>query len=196
MLFQSIRITAVVFGVGFLLAGPVSAETYVIDNTHSSSSFRVKHRGVSYVHGMIPDVSGKFTFNAENPDSNSIEMSANVASLSTFSEDRDQHLAGPDFFSAQQFPVITFKSSSWKKTAENMYEITGQFTMLGVEKTITVKAEHVGSTTNRDGKSMTGFEATVKIDRTDFGMNYGVSEDGSGLGAEVDLTISIEANAE
>ena len=196
MLIRGTRIVVIVFGMALLLAPSVFAETYEIDNNHSSSSFRVKHNGVSFVHGMIPEVSGRFNFDSEDPEANSIEMSARVSSLSTFNEDRDKHLAGPDFFNAKQFPVITFESTSWKKTAENMYEITGQFAMLGVEKAITVKAEHVGSSTNRDGQSMTGFEVTVKIDRTDFGMNYGVSEDGSGLGAEVDLTISIEANAE
>lgn len=196
MLFRSIMIVAVVFGAVALLAAPVLAETYEVDNAHSSSSFRVKHLGVSYVHGMIPDVSGTVTFDPEKPEASSIEITVKVGSLTTFQKDRDKHLSGPDFFNAKQFPVITFKSTSWKKTSDNMYEVTGDFTMLGVTKSVTVNAEHVGMSTNRDGESMTGFEATVTIDRTDFGMNYGVSEDGSGLGAIIDLTISIECGAE
>lgn len=196
MLVRSIKNVAVVFGMVALLATPVLAETYEIDNAHSGSTFRVKHRGVSYVHGAIPDLSGVVKFNPEKSEGSSIEVTAKVASLSTFVEGRDEHLSGPDFFNAKQFPVITFKSASWKKKSDNMYEVVGNFTMLGVTKSITVEAEHVGMSTNRDGESMTGFEATVTIDRTDFGMNYGVSEDDSGLGAIVDLAISVECIAE
>lgn len=196
MLYRSIKIVAVMFGACALLALPVMAETYKIDNAHSSSSFRVKHMGVSYVHGMIPEVSGKVNFDPEKPEASSIEMTVKVSSLTTFVERRDKHLSGPDFFNAKQFPAITFKSTSWKKKSGNVYEVKGELTILGVKKTVTVEVEHVGMATNRRGASMTGFEATLTIDRSDFGMNYGVSEDGSGLGAKVDLTISIECNAE
>ena len=195
MLFRSIKMIAVVFGVFALLAAPVWAETYEIDGAHSSSTFRVKHKGLSYVHGAIPKVSGTVEFDAEKPEASSIEVTAHVASLTTFVDGRDEHLSGPDFFNAKQFPVITFKSTSWKKTSDNTYAVKGDFTMLGVTKSVTVEVEHIGMSED-DGESMTGFEATVTIDRTDFGMNYGVSEDGSGLGAIIDLTISIECGAE
>jgi len=195
MLFRSIKMIVAVFGVFALLAVPVLAETYEIDNGHSSSTFRVMHRGVSYIHGAIPDVSGTVKFDPEKPEASSIDITAKVASLNTFQEGRDEHLSGPDFFNAKQFPVITFKSTSWKKTSDNTYAVTGDFTMLGVTKSITVKAEHVGMSED-DGELMTGFEATVTIDRTDFGMNYGGAEDGSGRGAKVDLTISVECGTE
>ena len=168
------------------------AAEYKIDPAHSSSTFKVNHLGASNVYGMIPNVSGTVRFDANNATQNAVDISVKTASLSTFNSARDQHLSGPDFFNAKQFPTLTFKSTSWKTLGGNKYEVTGDFTMLGVTKQMTVIVTHVGIGKNRRGQTLAGFESTFTIDRTDFGMNYGVAETG-GLGKEVTLTISIEA---
>ena len=171
---------------------PAIAAEYKVDPVHSSVSFSVNHLGASNIHGMIPDVSGKVSFDPEDPSANSLDLSVNVSSLSTFNAARDKHLAGPDFFNAKQFPTATFKSTAWKSTGDGEFEITGTLTLLGVKKSVTAKARHIGFGKNRAGKILAGFEAEFAIDRTDFGMNYGVAEQG-GLGREVTLIIAIEA---
>lgn len=169
---------------------PVWAAEYKVDNAHSMAMFRVHHLGAGYIHGSIPDVSGTVTFDPANPGKNSIEVSAKVKSLTTFNTRRDNHLKGPDFFDSKQFADITFKSDSWKPVGDGLYEITGKFTLLGVTKTVTAKARHTGFGKQR-GKELAGFEATFTIDRTDFGMTYGVAEKG-GLGKEITITIALE----
>lgn len=168
------------------------ADTYKIDPAHSSAVFKVNHLGASNVYGMMPKVTGSITFDEGDNSKNAIDITIDATSVSTFNNARDKHLSGPDFFNSKQFPAITFKSTSWKKTGDSTYEITGDFTMIGVSKEIKVTAEHIGFGKNRAGKALTGFESTFTIDRTDFKMNYGVAERG-GLGKDITITISFEA---
>jgi polyisoprenoid-binding protein YceI len=168
-----------------------TADDYKIDPGHSSAVFKVNHLGASNVYGMMPNVTGSITFNESDASKNTINISVDATTVSTFHNGRDKHLSGPDFFNAKQFPAITFKSTSWEKAGDGAYDITGAFTMLGVTKTITVKAEHIGFGKNRGGKNLAGFESTFTIDRTDYGMNYGVAEKG-GLGKDVTITIAVE----
>jgi polyisoprenoid-binding protein YceI len=174
-------------------AGTVYAADYKVDPVHSATVFNVNHLGAGQTYGMIPGISGTLSFDESDLSSCSIDIEVDAATLSTFNQARDNHLSGPDFFNAKQFPKITFKSNSWTKNDDGTYDITGDFTLLGVTKEITVTAEHVGYGKNpRSGDDLTGFESTFTIDRTDFGMNYGVAETG-GVGKDVEIIISIEA---
>lgn len=168
------------------------ADNYEIDSVHSSAVFKINHLGASNTYGMMPNVTGSVTFNENDVSKNAINVSVDATSVSTFQSGRDKHLSGPDFFNSKQFPVITFKSTSWKKASDGTYDITGDFTMLGVTKEITVNAEHIGFGKNRGGKNLAGFESTFTIDRTDYGMNYGVAAEG-GIGKLVTITIAVEA---
>ncbi len=168
------------------------ADEYKIDPVHSSAVFKVNHLGASNTYGMMPNVTGSLTFDKGDAAKNAVELSVDATSVSTFNGGRDKHLSGPDFFNSKQFPAITFKSTSWKKAGDNTYEITGKFAMLGVTKEITVTADHIGYGKNRGGKELTGFESTFTIDRTDFGMNYGVADTG-GVGKEVTIIIAFES---
>lgn len=172
------------------VALPTWATDWKVDNRHSMAMFRVHHVGAGYIHGSIPDVSGKVSFDPANPAKNSLEVTVKVASLTTFNSRRDNHLKGPDFFDSKQFGSIKFRSDSWKSVGDSLYEVTGTFTMLGVTKTLTIQARHTGFGKNQ-GKDVAGFEATFTIDRTDFGMTYGVAAKG-GLGKEITITIAIE----
>ena len=87
---------------------------------------------------------------------------------------------------------MTFKSSSWKKAGENTYAVTGDFTLLGVTKTLTLTVEHVGDGTMR-GKDLSGFHTVFSIDRSDYGMKYGIAPGGGGLGKDIEITISVES---
>jgi polyisoprenoid-binding protein YceI len=105
---------------------------------------------------------------------------------------RDRHLKSPDFFNAKEFPTMTFKSTGWKKTGDKTYDVTGDLTINGKKKTITAPVEHVGDGKNQRGQELTGFHTTFSVDRTEFGMNYGVTEGDGGLGKNVDVTFSVE----
>ena len=149
--------------------------------------------GASYVYGQFTAIAGSIAFDAGNPEASSVEVTIKSESVTTHNAGRDRHISGPDFFNVKEFPVLTFKSSSWKKTGENTYTVTGDFTLLGVTKTITASLEHVGDGTMR-GKEIAGFHAVFSIDRSDFGMQYGIAPDGGGLSKDIEITISVESS--
>ena len=167
---------------------PAQAAEYEVDKGHSSLVFKVRHKHASNVYGMIGGIEGTLNYDADNVSGNAIEMSAKSASIYTLEDGRDEHLKGPDFFNAKEFPTINFKSTKWEKEGDGSYKVTGDLTLLGETKSITAKAEHVE--TNEDG-TLIGFEAAFTIDRTDFGMTYGAG----GIGSEVSIIVSIEAGA-
>lgn len=171
-----------------------TAAEYKLDPAHSFALFNVKHFGASLVYGQFTAVEGTVQFDPDNPDGNAVEVTIKTDSLTTHNERRDRHLHGPDFFNVKEFPVMTFKSESWKKTGEDMYEVAGDLTILGQSKPVTVEVRHVGSGKNPQGVELAGFHSTFVIDRSDFGMNYGIAEDGSGLGKNVEVIISVEGD--
>lgn len=177
------------------LAGSIqpadAADAYELDTAHSMIIFRAKHAGVSYNYGRFNEFSGKLTIDETDISKSTIEFEVKTASVDTANEKRDQHLRSPDFFSAKQFPVITFKSTkvNMKEGAENMLEVTGDLELLGVKKSITVDVEITGKGKGRQGESLIGFESSFTIKRSEFGMTYGAGA----VSDDIRLTVSIEA---
>lgn len=165
-----------------------AADTYAIDPVHSSFIFRIKHINTSYLYGRINTSSGTIVFDEADPTKSSVDLTLNADSIDTFAEKRDQHLKGPDFFNAKQFPTITFKSKSVKKVGED-YEVTGDFTLLGVSKEITVKLQHTGGGKSPFGDFRIGFEGTFAFKRSDFGMKAMLNA----VGDDVQVTVAVEA---
>ncbi len=173
----------------WLAAGSaLAAETYEIDGAHSQVIFKVKHLGVSYQYGRFNDVSGQVVYDEKNPAKSSVEISIKAASVDTANEKRDTHLKGPDFFNAQQFPLLTFKGKTVKKTQENAFEVTGELTVKGVTKPQTLTFTRTGAGPDPWGKYRSGGEAAFSIRRSDFGMNYMPDA----LGDEVQLLLTFE----
>ncbi len=177
----------------FLTSAPAfAADTYEIDAVHSAFLFRVKHLGVSYSYGRFNEATGKFTIDAADPAKNSIEIEVKADSIDTANAGRDKHLTGPDFFNTVEFPKLTFKSTTFKKKDGNKFEVTGDLTMHGVTKQVTTEAELVGTGKHpKSGAPIAGWETTLTIKRSDYGMTYGLE----GIGDEVTLTISLEGAA-
>jgi len=174
-----------------------SAGQYKIDPVHSSSHFKVLHFGASYIYGTLPTVTGEIEFDPATPEASKATVVVKTAGVTTQNEGRDRHLSGPDFFNAKEFPEMRFTTSSWKKTGERMFEVSGTLSLLGKKQTVTAVVEFVGTGKHaRSGKSLAGFHAEFTIDRSAFGMSYGVSEDGTGLGKDVDIIVSVEAAGE
>lgn len=178
------------FAVGVTLAAATvpaaqAADTLKIDGVHSFVVFRIKHMGIGQAYGRFNDVSGTFSLDEADPTKSSFDVKVKSESVDTGNAKRDNHLKSPDFFNAKEFPTISFKSTEFKKTGEKMYEVTGDLTLHGVTKPITAKLEHIGT-----AKDKTGVEATITIQRSEFGMKFGL--DNGDLGDDVQLRVSLE----
>lgn len=169
---------------------------YEIDTAHSMIIFRAKHNGVSYNYGRFNEFSGNIVMTSTDVSGNMVpgslvEFEVKTASVDTGNEKRDQHLRSSDFFSAKQFPVITFKSTEVKakKGAKDVLEVTGDLELHGVKKSITVDVEITGRAKGKQGESLIGFESTFTIKRSEFGMTYGMGP----VSDDIRLTVSVEA---
>lgn len=172
----------------------IAEGAYRIDGGHSSVVFRVKHNNVAYFYGRFNKVEGSFAINPDDPSKNSADVTITADSVDTQISKRDDHLKSQDFFSASEFPTITFKSKSWKPTGkvdgEQAYDVTGDLTLRGKTKEIVVQIRHTGSATGQRGE-VAGIETKFTINRSDFGMDYMV---GKGLGDEVTIMVGLEGN--
>lgn len=168
-----------------------ASDTYEIDTEHSMIIFRAKHSGVSYNYGRFNEFSGTLAMDETDISKSTVEFEVKAASVDTGNEKRDQHLRSSDFFSAKQFPVITFKSTKVKakEGAGEVLEVTGDLELLGVKKSITVDVEITGRGEGRQGESLIGFESTFTIKRSEFGMTFGMGS----VSDDIRLTISVEA---
>ena len=165
-----------------------AAETYKLDPVHTSIVFRIKHLGVSYVFGRFNGPTGTFIFNDSSPSNSSINMQVNAKDIDTADEKRDKHLRSPDFFNVEKYSQVAFKSTTIKKLDDSTYEVSGDLTLLGKTRPITVKANAVGAGKDPWGNFRRGFETSFMIKRSDYGMDFMLS----GLSDEVGITISVE----
>jgi len=172
----------------------MSANTYTIDQAHSTIRFWVRHLMISKVHGEFPDVTGTVTGSADAPELASIEVSVGIGSITTGQEQRDGHLKSADFFDVETFPTMTFKSTSVKTTGEGEFDVVGDLTLHGVTKEITLKAEVSSEVANPYGGFKVGVSATGKVNREDFGMHWNQAVEAGGVlvGKEVHFTIDLE----
>jgi len=183
-LFIAAALSLVVLG-----ATPVfAADTYELDPVHSTFQFRIKHMGVSYTYGRFNDKKGTIVIDEKDPSKNSIDVEIKTASVDTANKMRDQHLSGPDFFDVAKYPTMTFKSSSFTKKEGDSYAVEGDLTIHGVTKKVTLDATFVGAGPGMKGETRAGWEATLVINRADYGMNYMPDA----IGTEVTLQIAIE----
>ena len=148
----------------------VEASTFEVDPVHSGVMFRVKHLNTSYFYGRFNEVSGSFVLDSDHPEQSSFEFVVKVDSVDTNNKKRERHLAGPDFFNVKQFPTIEFKSTSVTKSGDHDYNVTGDLSLHGVTKQITVKITHTGEASDPWGGYRSGIESVFEIDRTEFGM--------------------------
>jgi polyisoprenoid-binding protein YceI len=171
-----------------------AATKWAVDPMHSEVQFKVKHLVISTVTGFFKSFEG--TLETVNDDFEDAEISfaINIDSIDTKLSQRDEHLKGAEFFDAAQHPQITFKSTSFKKTGDDEYELTGDLTVKGITKQVTLSAEYGGSTDDFYGNTKAGFEVTGKINRKDFGLTWdGITEAGSVVvGEDIKLLINLQ----
>ena len=144
-------------------------ETYLVDPAHSKLGFTITHLGIADVPGHFDkfDVTVKTT-KADFSDA-VVEMTADVNSINTRIAPRDKHLRSADFFDVEKFPTMAFKSNSIRKIGDNKYELSGDLTMHGITKPVTVHMLHRGSIQKKEGDKLTaGLQFTATIKRSDF----------------------------
>jgi polyisoprenoid-binding protein YceI len=172
---------------------------WIIDPDHSMAVFSVSHMMIANVWGQITKVTGTMDFDPANPSGASVEVKLDLHSLTTGIKKRDEHLLSPDFFEAEKFPEIHFKSRSVDSMQGNRGRISGDLTIRGVTRPVSLEVEYTGPVKSPDdlgGEVTLGFTATTVIDRTDFGVNWNMPLDKGGLmvGNSVRITIEIEAD--
>ncbi|HEX6915449.1 MAG TPA: YceI family protein [Chitinophagaceae bacterium] len=162
--------------IAFLLLSAFSYATYTWtnDDAHSQVQFTVTHLGIADVTGTINDFDAKITTTKADFSDAVFEFTGKVASLDTRVEARNNHLKSADFFDAAQYPLISFKSNSLKKAGKNKFKVTGDLTLHGITKQVSLDLVYRGSVVNAmNQKQTTGFQVTGTIKRSDFNLGNG-----------------------
>ncbi len=167
---------------------------WAFDAAHSNVRFAVTHMVISEVEGNFGIYDGSVTTTKDDFSDASIEFSIDVASIDTDNTKRDDHLRNEDFFDVAKYPNITFTSTSIEKVGEKELKVTGDFTMLGVTKSITLDAKYGGTIKDPWGNTKAGIKVEGSIDRTEWGLKYNSTMDTGGLmlGEEVDIVCNFE----
>lgn len=170
----------------------VSANNYSVDKSHTVVAFEVTHMVISKVSGKFADFSSTLTFDENNLDNFVIETIVKIESVSTENEKRDNHLKSNDFFNAEKFPEMVFKSSKVEKT-ENGYVAHGSLTIRDITKNIEMPFKVTGKITDPWGNDRIGIEASTEINRQEFDVKWSKSMDAGGLVVSDEVTIKINA---
>jgi polyisoprenoid-binding protein YceI len=173
----------------------LAADTYQFDKAHTTVGFQVRHI-VTMLGGKFQDFSGTIKVDRAKPESSSVVFTIQVASIFTNEPKRDEHLKSPDFFDAPTHPTIAFKSTSMKATGKDSWLVTGDLTMRGVTKQVTLPVTFLGEGKDPWGNEKMGFETSTTLNRKDYGINWNKALDQGGVlvGDEVKVQISVEAN--
>lgn len=176
-----------------------AAAAWDIDPAHTTVGFSVKHMMVSNVKGQFKTTSGTVEFDPAAPEKAVIDVKIDVASVDTEIGKRDDHLKSPEFFDVAKFPQMTFKSKSVKKVSDGKYKVTGDLTIKGTKKEVTLDVEGLdkGYKNPFSGKESRGATATTKINRKDFGLTWNMAVEGGGImvGEEIAIQIDVELTA-
>jgi len=167
---------------------------WTIDPMHSEVLFKVKHLVISTVTGSFKSFSGSAAFEEDNLEGADISFTIDVNSVDTNQSQRDAHLKSADFFDAESYPEIKFKSISFVKTDDDNYKLTGDLTIKGVTKQVEVNAEYGGTEKDAYGNQKIGFEITGTINRKEFGLTYNAITETGGLaiGENIKLVANIQ----
>ena len=191
--------TEMTTGTRLTTAAPPQAGTrsaWAIDPKHSLVQFAVKHMMFTTVRGRFKEVRGTIRCPDEaDPSCASVEAEIAAASIDTGDAQRDAHLRGEDFLDAERFPTITFKSSRVERAGGDELRVTGDLTVRGVTREVTLATTYNGRGSNPWGKEVAGFTAGTTINRKDFGLTWNVALEAGGLlvGDKLDVLIEVQA---
>lgn len=165
-----------------------------IDATHAEVGFAVRHLMISTVRGRFGGVSGTVSFDEQNPAASKVDVTIDASSIDTRQEQRDAHLRSPDFLDVAQFPTLHFVSKKVEGDLNGDFTLSGDLTIRGVTKPITLEATAEGRGRDPWGNERAGFSAKGKFDRSEFGLTWNQALEAGGVvvGDEVKISIDVE----
>jgi len=174
---------------------PIPEGDYGIDPAHSIIGFAIRHLEINWVEGRFKDFTGAIHFDEKDVTKSSVEFTAKVESIDTGVEPRNKHLKTADFFDVEKYPEMGFKSTSVDRKGSGGYILKGDLTLKGVTKQVALPFTITGAVNDPWGNIRFGIEAHTKINRRDFGLNYGnaLPSGGFDVGNEVTINLQLEA---
>jgi polyisoprenoid-binding protein YceI len=169
-----------------------TATVWAIDPAHSEVGFAVKHLMFATVKGVFRNFNGKIVLNEQNLAASSIEAEIDVSSIDTRQEQRDAHLRSPDFFDAENFPSMTFRSTKLERVDDGHYRAAGELTIRGVTREVVLDVEEMGRGGDPWGGQRIGYSATTKINREDFGLTWNQVLETGGVAVSREVKISVD----
>ncbi len=169
--------------------------TYTIDPSHSRIGFVARHAMVTKVRGSFNQFEGSGYFDAENPSNSRVQLTIQAASIDTRNADRDAHLRSNDFFDMETYPEITFSSTSVEPVGTDTYRVTGDLTIKGVTRPVTVEFEYTGAATDPFGNQRIGFEGSTTVNRKDWGVNWNAALEAGGVLVSEKVVLEFEVSA-
>jgi polyisoprenoid-binding protein YceI len=169
--------------------------SYAIDPTHSRIGFVARHAMVTKVRGSFNDFAGVGFFDVEDPAKSNLTLTIQAASIDTRNADRDGHLKGNDFFDMATYPTIEFVSTSVEAIDEEHYRVTGDLTIKGVTKPVTVDFEYTGTAVDPYNSTRIGLEGKTVINRKDWGVNWNATLEAGGVLVSEKVTLEFEVSA-
>jgi polyisoprenoid-binding protein YceI len=168
---------------------------YAIDPSHSRIGFVARHAMVTKVRGSFNEFEGHGYFDADDPTKSRLELTIKAASIDTRNADRDAHLRGNDFFAMDQYPEIRFVSTSVEKVDDERFRVTGDLTLKGVTKPVTVDFEYTGAAVDPFGNQRLGLEGSTTVNRKDWGVNWNAALEAGGVLVSEKVTLEFEVSA-
>jgi polyisoprenoid-binding protein YceI len=164
------------------------------DAAHSEIGFIVKHMMFAKVRGSFADWSGEFRFDPADPANTFVRATIDASTIDTGNGQRDDHLRSPDFFNVEEFPEITFESTGWTPNHDG-YDVTGNLTIRGVTKPMTLEVVNNGRATDPWGNTRMGLSVRTSVNRKEFGLNWNQALEAGGVlvGDEVKVEIEVQA---
>ena len=169
--------------------------TYAIDPTHSRVGFVARHAMVTKVRGSFNEFEGTGYFDAENPAGSRVSLTIKAASIDTRNADRDGHLRSNDFFDMENYPEITFASTAVGQSGPDTFTVTGDLTIKGVTRPVTVEFEYTGTAKDPFGNERIGFEGSTTVNRKDWGVNWNAALEAGGVLVSEKVTLEFEVSA-
>ncbi|MFJ8697124.1 YceI family protein [Streptomyces roseolilacinus] len=169
--------------------------TYAIDAAHSTIGFTARHAMVTNVRGAFTDHEGTLVLDGTDPSASSAALDIRMASIDTGNADRDGHLRGADFFDVERFPRMTFRSTSAEALGGADYRLTGDLTIRGVTRPVTIDLEFNGAAKDPFGNERVGFEGRAEILRSDWGLTWNAALETGGVLVSDKIKLSFEISA-
>jgi polyisoprenoid-binding protein YceI len=168
---------------------------YTIDPTHSRIGFVARHAMVTKVRGSFNEFEGSGVFDADTPAGSQLQLTIKAASIDTRNADRDAHLRSNDFFDMDTYPEISFVATVVEQTGDDEYRVTGDLTIKGVTKSVTIDFEYTGTAVDPYGNTRIGLDGKTIVNRKDWGVNWNAALEAGGVLVSEKVTLEFEVSA-